>query len=88
MKKKLLLITTRKDMMVLYLEELIKIFEGYLEIFSCCLQEKNPEEIILEEADIVLVTSPYTFFLGRNRMKPTSKFHPSQLKNIFYRESH
>lgn len=40
MKKKLLLITTRKDMMVLYLEELIKIFEGYLEIFSCCLQEK------------------------------------------------
>ena len=26
--------------------------------------------------------------MGRNRMKPTSKFHPSQLKNIFYRESH
>lgn len=73
MKKKLLLITTRKDMMILYLEELTKIFEGYLELFSCCLQEEKPEEIILEEADIILVTSPYTFFLGRNKMKATSK---------------
>lgn len=73
--KRLVLITKRNYALEMYLAEIQKLFDGYLEITGFST-EKGIGEIrysMLNWADIVVVTSPYSFPFARDYMKETAE---------------
>lgn len=69
--KTLLLVAKRSSVQEMYAAELERIFGGHLSIYSCASPE--PERDIdarIADADVILITNPYSFPWARRRMRP------------------
>lgn len=74
--KKLMLIAKQSDVLQLYLTALKSIFNGYLEILGHITGEEDDEKQAhskLLQADMVVITNPYSFPYARKHMKEHSK---------------
>lgn len=70
--KTMLLVTKRKSVQEMYYNELVKIFDGYLNIQPCVRPDDRldfTEESGIAQADIVLITNPYSFPRARRQMR-------------------
>ena len=70
--KTMLLVTKRKSVQDMYYAELDKVFGGYLDIQPCVQPDDGVDfsaESGISQADIVLITNPYSFPRARRLMK-------------------
>ena len=76
MKKKLALVTIRKEIGNMYYSELESLFSDYFQIVSYSLETDhiNPIGInILSSVDILIITNPNTFTIVKNYVKNDCK---------------
>ena len=71
--KTMLLVTKRRSVQEMYHAELEKVFHGYLNILPCVQQDDDRDfsaESGIAQADLVVITNPYSFPRARRQMRP------------------
>ena len=74
--KTLLLVTKRRAVQEMYYEELVKVFGERLNILPCGQSDDGTDftsDSGIAQADIVLITNPYSFPLARRQMRPDAQ---------------
>ena len=74
--KTLLLVTKRRAVQEMYYEELVKVFGERLNILPCVQSDDGTDftsDSGIAQADIVLITNPYSFPLARRQMRPDAQ---------------
>ena len=71
--KTVLLVSKQRSVQQMYYQQLDDIFRGYLTIRPCAPTEESedlPADSGIEQADIILITNPYSFPYARRQTRP------------------